>query len=251
MGFQMFDSTRRRAAVKYRLKFAHFPYLAEELKKMRPGSPSHLRILDVGCGPGALGAHCGVQEGLIWFGTDLWDHQLRQAKERHVYEGLFQCHLMDGLPLRTESVDVAIAGEVLMYLPNAHHLLNELHRALAPGGTLFVYNPISLAPGVMRRLKELTRTIHLEAGAIAFNRRNDWKAAHRAARVTYYSFRGLIEEIRAAGFTPLDTRGFRIFRNRIRTLTRLENYAWYFALNRRLLAKCPFLAADIMVKARK
>jgi len=138
-----------------------------------------------------------------------------------------------------------------MYLPNARDLLEEIHRVLAPGGTVFIYNPISWTPRLMSGLKELVRRVHLESGAIAFNRQDDWKAARRPARVTYYSFDGLQAEIRSVGLTPLEARGFRILRNRIRALTRLENYGWYFRLNRRLLDLFPFLASDLMVKALK
>lgn len=234
-----------------RLKFAHFPYLDAELNEICGSSSGPVRILDVGCGPGALGGHCGKRPGAEWFGGDLWEHQLAQAKEKGTYRGLFQCHLLDGLPLKAQSVDVVVAGEVLMYLPNSRKLLEEIHRVLVPGGTAYVYNPISWAPRLMRGLKELVRLVHLESDAIAFNRKDDWRDAQRPARVTYYSFDGLKAEISSVGLNSIETRGFRIFRNRIRALTRLEKRGWYLKLNRRLLDWLPSLASDLMVKARK
>ena len=49
----------------------------------------------------------------------------------------------------------------------------------------------------------------------------------------------------------MEVTGFRIFRNRIRVMTRLENYHWYFRLTSFLTRRFPYLASDLMVVARR
>jgi ubiquinone/menaquinone biosynthesis C-methylase UbiE len=237
--------------VKYRLKYAHFPYLAKALLRERAALSQGLSILDVGCGPGNIAAFCGLPAGSKWFGIDLWDHQLRQAAEKNVYDSLLQVNLLHGLPFRDESMDVVICNEVLMYLPNSREVLAEFHRILRPRGKVFIYNPISWFPRLMARLKGWIRTIHQESNSIAFDRQTNWKNADRPSRITYYSFKELIEEITAADFETSHVTGFRLFRNRIRFMTRLENYRWYFRLTRFLAGRWPQLASDLMVAAAR
>ena len=240
-----------RDTVKYRLKFAHFPYLAKAILREGARSQPGLSILDVGCGPGNVGAFCRLAPGSKWYGVDLWEHQLRQAAEKEVYEGLFQVNLLEGLPFRAESFDIVICSEVLMYLPNAPALLADFHRVLRPGGTLFIYNPISWMPGTVSRLKSWLRSIHQEKDSVALDKEASWRQARRPSRVNYYSFRGLVGQIEEADFQATDITGFRIFRNRIRIMTRLENYRWYFRMTRYLTRRFPYLAADLMVVGRK
>jgi SAM-dependent methyltransferase len=241
-----------RDKVKYRLKFAHFPYLAKAVLREGAASPQGLCILDVGCGPGNVAEFCRLAPGSKWFGVDLWEHQLRQAAEKGVYEGLFQVNLLEGLPFREDSFDVVICSEVLMYLPNAPALLADFHRVLRAGGMLFIYNPISWMPRTLSRLKSCFRRIHQEKESVALDDgRSSWRRARRPSRVNYYSFRGLVEQIEDANFQTTDIMGFRIFRNRIRIMTRLENFRWYFLISRYLTRRFPYLAADLMVVSRK
>ncbi|HTY23779.1 MAG TPA: methyltransferase domain-containing protein [Desulfomonilaceae bacterium] len=233
------------------LKFAHFPCLAEAILRERLSVPAPLRILDVGCGPGNLAVFCGAEAGCRLFGVDLWPNQLRQAATKEAYEGLFQVNLVDGLPFESGSFDIVVCNEVLMYLPNAAEALAEFYRVLTVSGKLFVYNPISALPKLFSVTKRLMRRIYKERTAIALDVQSNWKEAERACRITYYSFQSLIEQISSAKFHITGITGFRLFRNRIRLMRRLENYAWYRRTILLIAGRYPRLASDLLVVGHK
>lgn len=236
---------------KNRLKFAHFEFLKEALHEERATRPAGLRVLDVGCGPGNLPVFSGPIVGCRWFGLDLWEHQLRQAAEKRTYEGLFQVNLVDGLPFGNARFDVIVCNEVLMYLPNARAMLAEFHRVLVSDGKLFVYNPISCFPNFVGSLKRWTRLIHQERRTIVLDRQRDWKNATRACRITYYSLNSLVKQVRSADFRVTAVKGFRLFRNRIRLMKRLEDFEHYNSATTFLAGRFPFLASDILVIGAK
>ncbi|MBI5249437.1 MAG: class I SAM-dependent methyltransferase [Desulfomonile tiedjei] len=238
-------------AMPNRFKFAHFPYLADALQQEMSQSRQGLRILDVGCGPGDLAAFCRPIEKCQWIGIDLWYRQLQQAKEKGVYEYVLQGNLLEGLPFRNESIDVVICSEVLMYLPNVPYMLAEFCRVMRTGGKLFVYNAISYYPRLASVLKRWGRQIYHESGSIAFNGSADWRKASRPTRISYYSFNGLISEIALLNFHIVHVTGFRIFRNRIRFLNRLEKYPWYGRMTECLTTRYPQISSELMVVARK
>jgi ubiquinone/menaquinone biosynthesis C-methylase UbiE len=234
-----------------RLKFAHFASLGQGILREQVSGLTRLRILDIGCGPGNLAFFCGVHAQCRLFGVDLWQNQLRQAAEKEAYEALFQVNLVDGLPFTSESFDIIVCNEVLMYLPNATEILTEFYRVLAPDGKLFVYNPINWLPRLHSAIKRLTRKIYQERKTIVLDVQSNWKEAERACRITYYSFESLIEQIRSVNFHVAEIAGFRLFRNRIRLMTRLENYAWYRRLVLFLTERYPRMASDLFVLGHK
>lgn len=234
-----------------RLKFAHFPFLRDTILRERRTGSTPLRVLDVGCGPGTLASFCGGQGGCRLFGIDLWPNQLMQAAEKRSYEGLLQVNLVNGLPFSSGSFDIIVCNEVLMYLPDAYAALKEFYRVLRQDGKLLVYNPINRLPKLCSTAKRLTRRIYQEQKSIALDAQSNWKQAERACRITYYSFQSLIEQIRSARFQISDTTGFRLFRNRIRLMKGLENYAWYRRLVLAVAARYPRFASDILVVSHK
>jgi ubiquinone/menaquinone biosynthesis C-methylase UbiE len=238
-------------AIDHRLKFAHFAPLSQAILCEQTSRTTALRILDIGCGPGNLAFFCKVPADSRLFGVDLWANQLRQAAAKGAYAALFQVNLVDGLPFMSESFDMIVCNEVLMYLPNAPEMLSELYRVLAPEGKLFVYNPISWLPRLHSLIKGVTRKIYQEGKTIALDVQSNWKGSERACRITYYSFQSLIEQIRSANFHVTGISGFRLFRNRIRLMSRLENYAWYRRLALFLTERYPHLASDLLVVAYK
>jgi ubiquinone/menaquinone biosynthesis C-methylase UbiE len=239
------------STVDNRLKFAHFPALKQAILHEQAPGPTARRILDVGCGTGNLAFFCEFPENYRLFGVELWPAQLRQAAEKDAYEALCQVNLVDGLPFVSESFDMIVCNEILMYLPQATEMLRELHRVLTPGGKLFVYNPINWFPRLHSLAKRFTRKIYQERRSIALDVQSHWKESERACRITYYSFKSLIEEIRSMDFHVTGISGFRLFRNRIRLMSRLENYAWYRRLVLFLTRNYPQLASDLFIVANK
>jgi len=75
--------------------------------------------------------------------------------------------------------------------------------------------------------------------------------ATRPCRIAYRSLASLMEQIREANFEILDVTAFRLFRNRIRFMARLEDFDWYYNFTQKLAARHPRLATDVMVVGRK
>jgi SAM-dependent methyltransferase len=233
------------------LKFAHFPYIKNLILDESRRKNELLRVLDVGCGPGNTAHLCDCDGTIEWFGLDLWRHQIVQAAEKQVYSNLFQVNLVDGVPFKDNSFDTIICLEVLMYLPNSGHILSELHRILLKGGLLIVYNPISWFPKTISVLKTAVRKVHVDGASVVFSSDSDWRKAQRPSRITYYSPRSLAFAIESSGFSIDGRTGFRLFRNRVRAMKRLENYSLYRRLVRNIAACYPSLASDLLITARK
>lgn len=230
-----------------RLKFAHFPSLSAEILSEQASATTGLRVLDIGCGPGNLALFQQAPAKFRLFGVDLWESQLRQAAEKNTYEALVQVNLIDGLPFSAESFDIIVCNEVLMYLPDAAAILAEFHRVLTAHGKLFVYNPINWLPGLHSAMKKVARKVYQEPKTVSLDVQSNWKSAERACRITYYSFHSLISQIRSVNFHVVGLTGFRLFRNRIRLMARLENYAWYRRFVMWVARRCPLMASDLFV----
>ncbi|MDQ1239956.1 MAG: hypothetical protein QG577_2142, partial [Thermodesulfobacteriota bacterium] len=86
---------------------------------------------------------------------------------------------------------------------------------------------------------------------VAFNDTTDWHNASRATRISYHSYEGLIGAIDVQDFHVVHATSFRIFRNRMRFLNRLEKYTWYGALTKYLTTRYPQISSDLMVVALK
>jgi SAM-dependent methyltransferase len=205
----------------------------------------------VACGPGNMALFCKDLSGIDWFGLELWPSELEQAYRASVYSGLAQVNLASQLPLRSGVADVIILNEILMYLDNSSALLRDFYEILKSPGLLFVYNPIYFTPTIFSTLKRMGRRLHKSPEAVAFNAESDWKRASRASRIAFYSYDSLISEIREAGFQIIHVAGFRLFRNRIRAIRKLENYESYRQIIKKIAGNHPRLASEILIVARK
>lgn len=79
----------------------------------------------------------------------------------------------------------------------------------------------------------------------------NWRGAERVSRIAYYSPRSLIEQVASTNFQVTDVAGFRLFRNRIRFMTVLENFHWYRSCVGYLTSHYPYLATDMLIVGRK
>lgn len=95
-------------------------------------------IADIGCGTG-YGTYILSKKGHA-VGVELSQEAVKYAKRR--YSG---CEFIRGdagdLPLKNESFDAATAFEVIEHLVEPDLLLDECHRILRKGGTLFLSSP--------------------------------------------------------------------------------------------------------------
>jgi ubiquinone/menaquinone biosynthesis C-methylase UbiE len=95
-----------------------------------------MRILDIGCGSGQDLASWGVTASDEVTGLDIDDSRLTIAKvrfpSRTYVQGVGEC-----LPFADQSFDRVISGVAMPYM-NIQRALAEIHRILAPGGSLSV-----------------------------------------------------------------------------------------------------------------
>jgi SAM-dependent methyltransferase len=98
------------------------------------------RVLDVACGTGVVSvaaAHAVGARGSV-LGVDLSGQMVRAADERVMSQRLRHARFarMDAerLALPDAGFDLALCALGLMYLPEPHAALRELHRVLRPGG---------------------------------------------------------------------------------------------------------------------
>lgn len=112
----------------------YFDHVRPELAELVPADAA--RIVDFGCGRGALGAHLKQRQGAEVIGVELFDDAAAVAAER--LDAVVQADLdaLDALPAEPGSVDVAIFGDVLEHLRDPHRLLRVTREYLKPSGRI-------------------------------------------------------------------------------------------------------------------
>jgi len=127
-------------------------------------------ILDIGCGPAPISGRL-VNKADVIIGIDLLLEHLRLARGKGV-----ECIVADldkGLPLRSNSVDVVLATEVLEHIYDTGFLLSEVRRVLKPLGLLIlsVPNICSLSSRMKVLIGELPSGVEYDVETINGKRR--------------------------------------------------------------------------------
>ena len=127
-------------------------HAAHLLPHLKPG----LRVLDFGCGPGAIsvGLATVVAPGDL-HGIDMEESQINMARSAAKAGGhdnaTFHVGDVTDLPFDDDSFDVAHCHAVLMHVPNTEATLAEVKRVLKPGGIIssreFILGSSFLEPG--------------------------------------------------------------------------------------------------------
>jgi ubiquinone/menaquinone biosynthesis C-methylase UbiE len=112
------------------------------IKSVRP-SLAGLRILDIGCGAGALARQL-VSESAQVAGIDPEAQAIREAAKA-VPRAAFREGLAENLPYAAERFDVAVMLNSLHHVPEAamDSALREAGRVLVSGGVLIVIEPLA------------------------------------------------------------------------------------------------------------
>jgi SAM-dependent methyltransferase len=107
------------------------------LVKPAPGD----RIVDLGCAAGAL-THFFSQYGATVIGIDSEAAAIEKARSLFPDLKFLQADVAK-LPLNDQSVDKAVAGDLVEHLddPTFGAMLEEVVRVLVPGGSLSIYTP--------------------------------------------------------------------------------------------------------------
>jgi SAM-dependent methyltransferase len=119
---------------------SYFEFDRPEVRALVPDDAR--RVLDVGCGAGALGAALREErEGVEVFGLELFPDAAARARER--LDGVLEANLDElvDLPHEPGSFDAMVFGDVLEHLHDPHRLLRVLRPWLADDGALVLSVP--------------------------------------------------------------------------------------------------------------
>lgn len=112
--------------------------IGDELDKLQEGQPQGaLTLLDAGCGTGWSGVRLRKHASEM-IGIDLSSGMLAKAKQRGIYDALYEVELVSFLEENPASFDGVISADTLCYFGRLDGYCNAAHAALRPGGfTIF------------------------------------------------------------------------------------------------------------------
>jgi SAM-dependent methyltransferase len=226
---------------RYSLRQARYEALAADISGWAGAAARRgetLSVLDVGCGWGPV--LCHLKERPHFASIELSGADLRDTRmhSQELYGAFFVGDLAAGYPeIPSQRYDIVICEQVIEHLERLDTALDTLVRVLRPGGILIIGVPIFLPPLHLARK-------HLVPLLPGFLRPDD--STHEQA----FSMRSFLRELRKhSKLKVLTVRGFRILSGGL--LRRLENYRWWWRLNRRLGELIPAACIEIQVIARK
>jgi 2-polyprenyl-3-methyl-5-hydroxy-6-metoxy-1,4-benzoquinol methylase len=118
----------------YILQFLHLSYLQPFAKK---------RVLDVGCGVGALSLYLATKGALV-VGVDVSDRAIRLANSARQALDLENVKFVRGeLATGKGRFDFVICSEVIEHVPDDLELARRLYSQLNPGGYLLLSTPLT------------------------------------------------------------------------------------------------------------
>ena len=121
-----------------------YRYEPESLARLNDLVHPKGRVLDVGCGDGAIAA---ALDGDMVFGFDLSPRCARRCAERRIRAVVADA--MKGLPFRSASMDTVYCVDVLHHLDRQWDpVFAELDRVLRPGGHMVIVEPDAQNPFV-------------------------------------------------------------------------------------------------------
>lgn len=227
------------AKVKYRLRLARYPALAEylnaRLAEQRTQAQScsepadKLRLLDIGAGFGRTFLYlraAGLDAHFEFTGLDI-----DPDRKAHVYADnpwdIRQGDAQEPLPFADHSLDVVVCEQLLEHLDHPDRVIGEVARVLKPGGLFVCGVPIFPEPVAKLRRWWVNRF-----------------GLGRSEHVQTYSLRSIRHAV-GDNFVEHEVRGFRIVSGGL--LRRLENYAWWYDFNRALGRLLPGLCIEVQL----
>lgn len=169
------------------------------------------RILDIGCGTGALLQPLKLlfPAAQVW-GLDAAWGMLTQAQHRAL--PVIQADMMH-LPLPSESIDLVVANQVLHWSSEPAACFKEIHRVLKPGGCLFFS---TLGPDTFQELRQAWAQVDTYSHVASFwdmHTLGDMLLAQQFSdpvmdredlKLEYPSLRALLRHLKAQGVRHID-----------------------------------------------
>ena len=225
------------AKVRYRLRLARYPALAEYLQAWLKQKPENrtFTLVDVGVGFGRTFLYvdaAGIGDRFEMIGIDI-----DPTRKNDVYASplwnIRQGDAQERLQFADSSVDVVVSEQLLEHLDYPGNLITEVHRILKPGGLFICGVPIFPRP-----IAKIRRWLVRHYGL---------RGSEHVQTYTLHSIRGDLAEY----FDEVACRGFRIVSGGL--LRQLENYEWWYRFNRRLGEWLPGLCieAQLIVVPKK
>lgn len=100
----------------------------------------HIRLLDVGCGPGTLSLRLARHCHEVW-GVDVTPEMIRVAEEKLACEPANVCFQEAdacALPFENHMFDTVMSVNALQTMDQPEAAISEMHRVLRPGGELLL-----------------------------------------------------------------------------------------------------------------
>jgi SAM-dependent methyltransferase len=228
---------------RYRLRLSRYMVLAQDISDWAgeaARSGRTLSVLDVGCGWGPLLCQLEGEPDFANIRISACDLAVdRGLYKRELYHEFFVGEFTEGYPeIGTERYDVVVCEQVLEHLDRLDSAIGMLVRVTRPGGLLVIGVPIFFPPLNLARKYLVPRL----AGIL----RHSETASHLQA-FSLFSFLRLLRAY--PNLSVVKARGFRIISGGL--LRPLENYRWWWQLNRRLGELLPALCIEVQIILRK
>lgn len=138
-----------------RLRYAKEPFIMHNLRQL---ATRHGKIVEIGCGQGtdAITACQYLKPGSTYIGIDASKQSIKFAREAaedmasklHVHPKFWEGDAL-ALPFDNNSVECIYSMGVLHHIDNTQEALNEVHRALKPGGTCYIFLYRLVSPKIL------------------------------------------------------------------------------------------------------
>jgi len=227
---------------RYRLRLSRYMVLAQDISDWAGAAAlagRSLAVLDVGCGWGPLLCQLEAEphfDNIRISGCDTTQTVLYKPE---LYREFFIGDLARGYPeIESERYDVVVCEQVLEHLDRLDRAIATLVRVTRPGGILVIGVPIFFPPLHLARKYLVPRLARIL--------RHPETASHLQA-FSLFSFLRLLRAYPTISLVK--ARGFRIISGGL--LRPLEDYRWWWQLNRRLGEWLPALCIEVQIILHK